>query len=907
MKPIELIMQGFGPFGGTERVDFSQFHGLFLICGDTGAGKTTIFDGISYALFGETSGSVRQVDSVRSHYAGEQEPTKVVLTFSQQGRIYKIERSPAYERPKKSGKGMTKETPKVILTMPDGSVLSGTNAVAPEIEALLGVDYKQFKQVAMIAQGEFRQLLLVGTEQRGAILRKVFHTQRCQYLQEQLKAAASQLRGEAQEVQTQIGSLLSLLQPPEGEEISEEERQDLYKAEGKLPQWEAWIHADESWKEQLEAEEEQDSAKLSQVRIWQDAKRRLEEAVTQRGACLERIEKFQTEASAAQQILQEAEGREEEMQAYSRQAEQVKGQLQARKEATRLADILAQKEAEARRLQYRQEQISRGYGEAQEKHRRTEQERAALEDAAELLAQAKSDLDRLKEQQERVRQAERAQKECVQLEQDLRAQQERYRRSEEAFAKAQEAYEEAERRWRQNEAGLLAETLVEGEPCPVCGSRSHPAKAQRRGTVLNEAQRNALKEEAQRLQQICVQESSQAANLRGRWETSQTHLMQMRKELPENADTLHLMILQAQARLRLYMDQRAEYQRLQKLLEEQSKQMELMLQEQSQAAEALQKCQQEKAACQGAYEQVLERAGASSEADLAARLHSLLQKENELRERLRQARQTYDLRRQELEKERGLLEGIQERIQKEGESLSDVPEKEALLELEAKLARRQQERRRQMQETAARLHANRSALRQLRKALEAYHGVGQRYERMNILSQTASGNLSGRPKLAFEQYIQAFYFERVLQAANQRLKILSQGQYTLLRREQADNMKKAFGLDMEVLDHYTGRRRPASSLSGGESFQAALALALGLSDVIQSFAGGIEVDAVFIDEGFGSLDHQALEQALTTLGTLSVGDRLVGIISHVDALKERVPQQLQVSKSIYGSHIHQKS
>ncbi|MFR8088072.1 MAG: AAA family ATPase [Lachnospirales bacterium] len=907
MKPIEMIMQGFGPFGGIERVDFSRFHGLFLICGDTGAGKTTIFDGISYALFGETSGSARQVDSVRSHYAGEQEPTKVVLTFSQRGRIYTIERSPAYERPKKSGKGMTKETPKVILTMPDGSVLSGANVVAPEIEALLGVDYKQFKQVAMIAQGEFRQLLLVGTEQRGAILRKVFHTERCQYLQEQLKAAASLLRGEAQEAQKQIGSLLGLLQPPDGEEISEEERQDLYKAERKLPQWEAWIYADQSQKERLETEEEQDSAKRSQVRIWQEARHRLEEAVTQRGICLERIEKFQAEASAAQQILQEAEGREEEIQAYSRQAEQVKGQLQARKEAIRLETVLAQKEAEVRKLQHRQEQISHGYGETQEMYRRTEQERAALEDAADLLTQAKSDLDRLKGQQERVWQAERARKECVQLEQSLRAQQEKYRRSEETFAKAQEAYEEAERRWRQNEAGLLAETLIEGEPCPVCGSRSHPAKAQRCGTILNEAQRTALKEEAQRLQQVCVWESSQAANLRGRWETSQTHLMRMQKELPENMDMLNPMILQAQARLRLYRDQRAEYQRLQKFLEEQSRQMELLLQEQNQAAEALQKCQQEKAVCQGAYEQVLARAGTSSEADLTTQLHSLFQKEKEIRERLRQARQTYDLRRQELEKERGLLEGIQERIQKERESLSNVPEKGALLELEAELTERQQARRKQMQETAARLHANRLALQQLRKVFEIYHGVGQRYERMNILAQTAGGNLSGRPKLAFEQYIQAFYFERVLQAANQRLQILSQGQYTLLRREQADNMKKAFGLDMEVLDHYTGRRRPASSLSGGESFQAALALALGLSDVIQRFAGGIEMDAVFIDEGFGSLDHHALEQALTTLATLSVGDRLVGIISHVDALKERVPQQLQVSKSIYGSHIHQKS
>ncbi len=262
---------------------------------------------------------------------------------------------------------------------------------------------------------------------------------------------------------------------------------------------------------------------------------------------------------------------------------------------------------------------------------------------------------------------------------------------------------------------------------------------------------------------------------------------------------------------------------------------------------------------------------------------------------------------QDLKKEEGLFQGIADSIRKEEEFLAEAPEKEALQAWEEDLIREQRQRKSLYEDLAARLQNNRQTLKGLQTAFRNYHNVSEEYERMNALAQTASGSLPGRPKLAFEQYIQAFYFDRVLQAANQRLKILSQGQYTLSRREQAENIKKASGLDMEVLDHYTGRKRPASSLSGGESFQAALALALGLSDVIQSFAGGIEVDAVFIDEGFGSLDHQALEQALETLGTLSVGDRLVGVISHVDALKERISQQLQVSKSVYGSHIHQKS
>ncbi|MBQ7916232.1 MAG: SMC family ATPase, partial [Firmicutes bacterium] len=220
-------------------------------------------------------------------------------------------------------------------------------------------------------------------------------------------------------------------------------------------------------------------------------------------------------------------------------------------------------------------------------------------------------------------------------------------------------------------------------------------------------------------------------------------------------------------------------------------------------------------------------------------------------------------------------------------------------------SQQQMQCRSELDRIVGRLQSNRRACQQLSSSLAKHQKSGEYYQRLLSLSQTASGELAGKPKLAFEQYIQAFYFEHVLHAANQRLNTLSRGQYTLMRRTQAENLRSAEGLEIEVMDHYTGRKRPVSSLSGGESFQAALSLALGLSDVIQSFAGGIEVDAVFIDEGFGSLDQQALTQALETLAGLSGGDRLVGIISHVEALKDRIPHRVEVTKTMNGSHIHQ--
>ena len=907
MKPIELVMQGFGPFGGTERVDFSRFHGLFLISGDTGAGKTTVFDGISYALFGETSGSARQIDSVRSHYAGEQDPTRVSLTFSQQAKVYRIERSPAYERPKKSGQGMTKESPKVILTMPDGTVLSGNNTVTPEIERLLGVDYKQFKQIAMIAQGEFRQLLLVGTEERGTILRKVFHTERCQFLQEQLKQMASRRRGEAQEARSAIRNLLSFLRLPKEREIPEEILEDPYKAEGEMPRWEEWLREEQKEKERLENEEAENARLLEQARLWREGRERLEEAVQKRESCAQKIQELKEEARKAERILQEAQSREEEINECNLRAEQVRERLKARKEADCLQKTIQEKEKKIKELEAFRESVSRQYAAEQQKRQEADKKYQELQEAGEQEAQAARKLDRLTEQKKRSLQVEQMQKSCAQLKQNLYVGRERYRKAEEAYAEAREAYERAERLWRQEQAGILAETLAEGEPCPVCGSRSHPAKAQRQGMVMDEAQREKLKEKVQRLLQNCLRENEQAAALQGQWETSLKQLEEARQELPPEIGQIDGDLAKAKKQLEFYSNQRQEAKRLQEQMRKQTKQLEALLQEQNRAAEKLNICKQEQAACRGAYEREIKRCAQESETALTALLRELVDKAERLAEELRKARQAYESLGQDLKKEEGLFQGIADSIRKEEEFLAEAPEKEALQAWEEDLIREQRQRKSLYEDLAARLQNNRQTLKGLQAAFRNYHNVSEEYERMNALAQTASGSLPGRPKLAFEQYIQAFYFDRVLQAANQRLKILSQGQYTLSRREQAENIKKASGLDMEVLDHYTGRKRPASSLSGGESFQAALALALGLSDVIQSFAGGIEVDAVFIDEGFGSLDHQALEQALETLGTLSVGNRLVGVISHVDALKERISQQLQVSKSVYGSHIHQKS
>ncbi|MBQ9593822.1 MAG: hypothetical protein IJR36_08110, partial [Lachnospiraceae bacterium] len=452
------------------------------------------------------------------------------------------------------------------------------------------------------------------------------------------------------------------------------------------------------------------------------------------------------------------------------------------------------------------------------------------------------------------------------------------------------------------QAGILAASLEEGRPCPVCGSIHHPSPAVLTEDPPTEEQLKKLQTEERKAldkQQKAATDASSTGALQRARQDELDRLEVDLSVLPQLRAEKDLL----KARIDGLKEQEKKLEELLSDISRKKNELEQIRIKGEASRNSLGGLQQEYARLEGAHTQALEQSG-NQDAGILQREQKRCQTEaDRLRDELHQAHADAERLERDLQQGKGMLAGLAANLEELKQQMQEAEAPETLQARQGELHLLQRGAEAQKDLLSGRLQGNGRILKQSEKLQRQIAEAGKRFEHDDLLSRTASGELKGQDKLAFEQYIQAFYFEHVLLAANHRLNALSHGQYTLLRRQSAKNMKSQTGLEMEVLDHYTGRNRPVSSLSGGESFLASLSLALGLSDVIQSFAGGIEVDAVFIDEGFGSLDHQALNQAMDALTRLSGGARMVGIISHVEELQERIPKQIRVMRTSRGSRL----
>ena len=1044
MKPLNLVMSAFGPYAGREEVPLRELGsgGLFLICGDTGAGKTTVFDAISFALYGEVSGDTRTTDSLRSQFAAPETRTFVELLFSHGGKEYRVLRSPSYRRPRKNGEGETTENADAALTLPDGSVRTGSRRVTQEIVALLGIDHRQFKQVAMIAQGEFLALLLAGSDERAEIFRRVFSTGACRRIEELLKARELELRRSWEDGARALLQDAALIRAEEDAPLGEAlaacvSQNDVNLLPPVLPLLSA-ANAEDARALDRAAKELAAARDRTAALIAAAAQAR---QAAQTFAELERAKKHLAELSARSAEIGE---REKALRAAERAASRVAPAHQALQRERRTAetlesDIAAQEakiaeadrslsglkaalEAEQAKEPERERFAARiaaltdalpNYRKAEELDSGTaalERSAAELETALSGLAGEKESLsaerDRLKAELESLAEAEverlarrtaaeAAERTCAALDGILgsvarikkliagyRTTRTGYFSAEAAYRKANAAYDAAERSFLRQQAGILASGLSDGEPCPVCGSTEHPRPAAPPKETPDEAELDRLKAERDRLHGTL-----EAAGLNLKAE--ETRIFSDRESLRRAVDDLLGAVageqnVEALARRALGAKAKAEADRKEALdglrvQEERCRRKaqgtERLKRTEDRLSAAVQKAEQlsaeksslalkleakraEAAAVRGALPFPTEREAGAERESLSARLEArkaalaradrahrdclsardgaaAVLKDN--REKLAVSRtQAEELERAyrrsladagfESEKDylsavrpaeeiEALRQGLtayrddlgrtQEAVRRleaaaAGKSPADLPK------LERELAAEQGKQ--LSSETAfhalsVRLENNRSVERRLTAALGERKKLEEEYARVRGLSRTANGELSGKQKLDFEQYVQAAYFGRVLGQANRRLSAMTNGRYVLLRREDASNLQSKSGLELEVLDHYTGLRRDVRSLSGGESFKASLALALGLSDAVQSFAGGVRIETMFIDEGFGSLDDESRQQAVATLAALAEGDRLVGIISHVSELREQIDRQIVIQKGIHGSKI----
>ena len=909
MRPLTLTLSAFGPYAGQITLALEQLgkNGLYLIRGDTGAGKTSIFDAIAFALYGEASGDQREAAMFRSQYAAPDTPTFVELTFESAGKTYRVRRVPEYTRPAKRGGGVTLQRAEAELTMPDGRVVTRVKEVGQAVREIVGVDREQFAQIAMIAQGDFLKLLVASTEERMRIFRQIFHTGRYQKLQAALKdqlAALSRARDKLRDGLMQaVGSARYPADSALGQRLADAQAGRLLLQETAalldeiVRQDSAAQEAGRRALERLDKQIGQAARTLGQARELAAARTQLRDAQAKRQAIQQEMEK----AGAARAALA---ARKPEREALAQQAAALAEEVRRHEACSRLDQALeaAQKRytdgcaaqaacaKQLTDLADQQAAARAGQERLADSAIRAEKQRAehaALLEEQRAFNGLSRDLDAVAAS---ARQYARVQKDYLAAAQSAEAAQGRYQQMNRAFLDEQ--------------AGILALGLQDGAPCPVCGACSHPRPAQVTLGAPREADLEQAKQQAAAAQAEAGRLSAEAGQLRGALEARRAGLQQRARELLGDVpcEEMAEQIAAAGAALR---DRLAAC----KSALDQAQQDMRQLDQFGHTLRTLEQAVQQAQARQAAAQQAIARAEQDTQhlarqkqeladglryPDQAAARRAAQQTKDTIQDldrRTEQADQAY----QACKSQADALEGTIAALAGQLEHAPEIDMETIQAELEACNARRRALEDGQTAR-AARLDRNQDALRALETHGAALAEAEQKWGWVKSLADTAGGQLVGREKIMLETYVQMTYFDRILARANTRLMVMSRGQYELKRRAQAENNRRQSGLELDVVDHYNGSVRSVKTLSGGESFQAALSLALGLSDEVQSAAGGVQLDVMFVDEGFGSLDEEALEQAVRALSDLSGGNRLIGIISHVEALARRIDRQIVVTK-----------
>ena len=913
MRPITLTMSAFGPYAAKTVIELDKLgtNGLYLITGDTGAGKTTIFDAITYALYGEASGNTRDVNMFRSKYAEPSTPTEVELTFEYAQKIYTVKRNPEYDRPKARGEGYTTEKANAELHYPDGRVVTRLKEVNKAIVDIMGIDRSQFTQIAMIAQGDFLKLLLASTEDRKKIFQKIFRTQCYYQLQERLKAETSKLAVEYNQTGSSIHQYINGIACHPDDvlklEVDKAKKGELKNTEA-VQLVEKLIDQDAAAQQkvlerigELDKQKEAIAAQLAVAekrKTAEEDQKKAKENIDRETQRLKTLETEKNKAAAYQPEVQKAVEAIAKLKAQLPEYAEMQKKQTERTGLQKALEELAQKiktEAET------EEKLARSIAEFKA-------EQASLQNAGAAQAAQKAEKDRLAEQQKDLEALKKEYAAYQKLEADQKKAQADYAQKSEDSRQKRAEYEHKNKLYLDAQAGILAETLTEGVPCPVCGSLEHPHPAQKPENAPTKQELEICKAKAEEAEAATQAASSKASTCIGQVDASRETLQAHgRKWLGTDAvEEIERLCCEKQQQTAAAL-QKAEQQ-----LKEIAKQLgrkAALDQLIPQKEDELEQCKNRRAgygnqqagdgaklqAAEKRLKELAEKLSYPSEAEANQALQQLREQKEAWEKAIQETKDAYDECEKNLAALKGTLEGYQKTLQ--GMEKVDV---KAVLAAQTEADQQKAAWQAQKNEIGDRLAVNGPILENLRPQISKMEETEKRLQCVQALSDTANGRLSGKEKIMLETYIQMTFFDRIIRRANVRLMVMSGGQYELKRRVNAENNRSQAGLELDVIDHYNGSERSVKTLSGGESFKASLALALGLSDEIQSSAGGIRLDTMFVDEGFGSLDEESLEQAVNALVGLTQGNRLVGIISHVSELKNRIDKQIVVTKEKSG-------
>lgn len=1025
MKPLKVTMSAFGPYAEEVTVDFEKYtNGLYIITGDTGAGKTTIFDAITFALYGEASTERRENSMLRSDFAKKGTKTFVELEFLYRGEKYTIYRNPRYKR-----EGLkTEESARAELTYPDGNVKTGVKEVNAAVIDLLGIDCGQFTQIAMIAQGDFLKLLLAGTDERGRIFRKIFNTDFYRDFQECLKSKCNDVRREYEAVKNEIDHEIKGV-------MAENEDMLLYD----------WSRADEFLDALENLLDDANERKKENKNKDKELKKQLEKisaSITSAEKNNEMINSLFTEKETLKKLNEQNNEIEEIKNALTTDANitmyimPVYGSLKkCRETCQRLSDmvneqksVLEQKNSEVkeREKKYNEEKNKDGerkslsekitnlnnelahYDELEtlyEKQHDAEERLAISMEQSKTLSEKqdieKRKIDKLNADLADMKMAEaefeKAKHVCeenqkiferlkkAELEsEELKKHKDKYNKLSKAYIEAEEEHKQKSAEYNEQynlflreQAGIMAQGLEDNVPCPVCGSTTHPHPARKSDKAPSEAELNNFKTQLEMLDTSCRDLSQKAGEEKNEcnrkesiikealseakceiYEDINKSVNEAVKKADEEVSRAKTLLDEADDRLKLKHQFEKDLCDSTEILSELAKQLENVQKEISScnvelggfesktaALKALTSFEDKQTAVEKTEEMQAEydeSVRSFSEAEDAYRecmqaidtaTTVISQNEpllaDEIREKERFEKELVELMKKydfadESDIDRNVIEKSQtEKLRKTVNEHDDGLKAciERIKVLEENIGNGEiidisslEKEKNDINEKIGAIADESTAISTeisvntkvkknvtvLRKRLQE---SDKQYSMLLNVTQTACGELPQKQKIAFEQYIQSAYFRLILQEANKRFSYMTNGRFELVKKEESDNLKSRGGLEIDVFDNYTGKRRDVKSLSGGESFKASLCMALGLSEVIQRNSGGVKLEAMFVDEGFGVLDGESLEQAIEVLTSLSQSDRMVGIISHISELKERIDRKIVVKRGTAGSSI----
>jgi len=912
MRPLNLTISAFGPYAGKTELNLSELgtNGLYLITGDTGAGKTILFDAITFVLYGAPSGNIRETSMLRSKYADDGTDTYIEMKFSYNNQEYNVARNPAYQRPRKRGDGFTKQNADATLTYPNGKVITGNSPVTAAIRDIMGIDRSQFTQIAMIAQGDFLKLLISTTEERQAIFRQIFKTKNYEILQDRLKEEAKNLKDDYEGIQKSIEQYINGIDCDIDDVLETEvikAKDNQLRTDSVLELISKLIERDDVKQNKINDELKDTENEISKIDTALGKAEQFNKAKNNLGEAQNNLKSESEKLISLHVSYKEAAKHQIEIEPLTAQIAKEQVQLSQYDELDKSIKEINEKNNQLNILNKKKKDLTENIKANKEKQTAWKTQLSELKNVETKKMELDGALEKAKAKKAQIEEVNALQNEGAKINKAYKDWQAKYADLQNLAEAENNFYVNINRTFLDAQAGILSKTLENGVPCPVCGSTEHPEPAQISDEAPTENDVETAKKKATKSQADATKASNETAQCKGKLESKINEIQKLvieifgampekiKEKISDTSNELAEQISTISEEIKkeiLKIKHKEEIEKNLPNLENNLVESEHVIITNDNDITRL---TSEMSGIENAIKKLKENLIFETKIEAEKNIDALSEKKKQIENAIQSAKELFDAH-------KSLISGLETQIETLTKQLDGIEsiDNEKLAEEKTIFTEKKNALSQKLMAITSRLNKNSDIKNSISERIKEISDVEERLIWVKSLSDTANGKISGKDRVKLETYVQASYFESIIQKANLRLMEMSRGHFELKRASDASNQRSQSGLELDVIDHYNASERSVKTLSGGESFMSALSLALGLADEIQSSAGGIRLDTMFVDEGFGSLDEETLSQALRVLNGLAETNQLVGIISHVPDLKEKIDKQIVVKKDRNG-------